>query len=295
MSNDTEPTQNEPAIGIIGGSGLYEMEELEVTARHELETPYGLPSGAVVEGRLGGRRVCFLARHGAGHRLLAHEINHRANVWALRSLNVRWAISITAVGSLREDYRPRDVVVPDQLGDRTGKGNLHTFFGRGIAAHIGFADPYSAEMRRVLLQAAQQQGATVHDGGAYLCMNGPAFSTRAEAKMHRMLGFDIIGMTNAPEARLCREAEIALATLALVTDYDCWKTDEAPVDVSSVIANLHANSALARRIVQNIVPLIASTPDLPEHRSLDTAILTPRELWPEQRRKDMLPILSRFG
>lgn len=290
-----ESLNQEPAIGIIGGSGLYEMAELQVEAQHDLQTPYGAPSGVIIEGKLSGRRVCFLARHGAGHRLLAHEINHRANVWALRSINVRWAVSITAVGSLREDYKPRDVVVPDQLGDRTGKGDEQTFFGRGIAAHIGFADPYSHEMRRVLLLAAQQHEANVHDGGAYLCMNGPAFSTRAEAKMHRMLGFDIIGMTNAPEAKLCREAEIALATLALVTDYDCWKTDEAPVDVASVIANLHANSALARRIVQGVVPLITSTPDLPEHRSLDTAILTPRDHWPENRRQEMLPLLARFG
>jgi 5'-methylthioadenosine phosphorylase len=284
----------EPAIGIIGGSGLYEMDSLEDVARRTVSTPFGPPSDEIIEGRLHGRRVCFLPRHGKGHRLLASEINHRANIWALRSRNVRWVVSVTAVGSLREELAPRDVVVPDQLMDRSGKGDLHTFFGNGIAAHVSFADPYSAEMRRLLLEAAARHTENLHDGGTYVSMNGPAFSTRAESNMHRALGFDLIGMTNAGEARLCREAEIAMATLALVTDYDCWKTDEAAVDVASVIANLQANSGLAKEIIRTVIPTIPQAPDWPEHHSLETAIMTPVSLWPPATRKNLEPILSRF-
>lgn len=286
---------HEPAIGIIGGSGLYEMEGFEEISEQSVTTPFGDPSDQLVSGRIGGRRVCFLPRHGVGHRLMPHEINHRANVWALRSLGVRWVVSVTAVGSLREELAPRDIVVPDQLIDRTGTAGKHTFFGNGIAAHIGFADPYCAELREILLAAARSLAPKVHDGGAYLCMNGPAFSTRAEAHFHRLNGADIIGMTNGPEARLCREAEIAAATLALVTDYDCWKTDEVAVEVEAVIENLHANSAMAKRIIRAAVASIPETPSSPSHRVLDTAIFTPRTLWPEQTAKDLAPIVGRFG
>jgi 5'-methylthioadenosine phosphorylase len=285
---------DEPAVGIVGGSGLYEMEGFEEISEQAVATPFGDPSDNLVSGRIGGRRVCFLPRHGVGHRLMPHEINHRANVWALRSLGVRWVISVTAVGSLREELAPRDIVVPDQLIDRTGTAGKHTFFGNGIAAHIGFADPYCAELREILLAAARPLAPKVHDGGAYLCMNGPAFSTRAEANFHRMNGADVIGMTNGPEARLCREAEIAAATLALVTDYDCWKTDEAAVEVETVIENLHANSAMAKRIIRAAVAAIPETPDGPCHRVLDTAIFTPRALWPEQAARDLSPILGRL-
>jgi 5'-methylthioadenosine phosphorylase len=285
---------NEPAVGIIGGSGLYEMEGFEEISEQAVATPFGDPSDKLVSGRIGGRRVCFLPRHGVGHRLMPHEINHRANVWALRSLGVRWVVSVTAVGSLREELAPRDIVVPDQLIDRTGTAGKHTFFGNGIAAHIGFADPYCAELREILLAAARPLAPKVHDGGAYLCMNGPAFSTRAEANFHRMNGADVIGMTNGPEARLCREAEIAAATLALVTDYDCWKTDEAAVEVETVIENLHANSAMAKRIIRAAVAAIPETPDGPCHRVLDTAIFTARAAWPENTARDLAPILGRF-
>jgi 5'-methylthioadenosine phosphorylase len=226
---------------------------------------------------------------------MPHEINHRANIWALRSLGVRWVVSVTAVGSLREELAPRDIVVPGQLIDRTGTAGKHTFFGNGIAAHIGFADPYCSELREILLSAARPLAPKVHDGGAYLCMNGPAFSTRAEAHFHRLNGADIIGMTNGPEARLCREAEIAAATLALVTDYDCWKTDEVAVEVETVIENLHANSAMAKRIIRAAIAAIPETPASPCHRVLDTAIFTPRALWPEQSARDLAPILGRFG
>ncbi len=293
MTSPSEKT--EPAIAFIGGSGLYQIDPLEDPVAHEITTPFGDPSGPVVEGRLGGRRVCFLPRHGHGHRLLAHEINHRANIWALRSLGVRWAVSITAVGSLRERYAPRHAVVPHQLVDRTGRAHEFTFFGHGIAAHIGFADPYCQPLREILLEKSAAAGATVHDGGIYTCMNGPAFSTRAEAKMHRDLGFDLIGMTNAPEARLCREAEIAMATLAFVTDYDCWNHHEAAVDVAGVIENLMANAGLAKSLIPAITSAIPDTPGWPEHHALDTAILTPREHWPAGRVTDLEPLLRRLA
>ena len=288
-------TTQEPAIGIIGGSGLYEMEGFEGISQLSITTPFGDPSDNVISGTLHGRRVCFLPRHGVGHRVLPHEINHRANIWALRSLGVRWVISVTAVGSLREELAPRDIVVPDQLIDRTGTGAKHTFFGNGIAAHVGFADPYCADLRGNLLTAARPLAPKIHDGGTYICMNGPAFSTRAEANFHRLIGADIIGMTNAPEARLCREAEIAAAALALVTDYDCWKEDEAAVEVHTVIENLHANSAMAQQIIRAAVALIPETPDGPCHRVLDTAIFTARAAWPEKTARDLAPILGRFG
>ncbi len=280
-----------PSLAIIGGSGLYEIESLEVIARHSIETPFGPPSDEIIEGKLEDRTVFFLPRHGKGHRLLAHEINHRANIWALRSLGVRFAVSVTAVGSLREEMAPRDVVIPDQINDRTGRAHENTFFGNGIAAHVSFADPYSGGMRDLLLEAAVQHTDRLHNGGTYVSMNGPAFSTRAESNMHRALGFDLIGMTNAPEARLCREAEIALATLCLVTDYDCWKTDEAAVDVASVIANLHANSALAKEIIRTLVPNVPSEATWPEHSALATAILTPQANWPEETKKNLAPLL----
>jgi 5'-methylthioadenosine phosphorylase len=290
----TEPAGG-PVIGVIGGSGLYEMEGFEDVAEREIRTPFGEPSDRIVTGKLGGRRVCFLPRHGVGHRLLPTEINHRANVWALRSLGVRWVISVTAVGSLREEMAPRDIVVPDQLLDRTGTAGGHTFFGRGIVAHIGFADPYCGDLRKILHRAAITSGARAHDGGTYLCMNGPAFSTRAEANFHRAIGADIIGMTNGPEARLCREAEISCAALALVTDYDCWKPDAAAVEVEAVIANLHANSALAKRIVREAIAVIPETPESASHRALDTALLTARQLWPAETVEELAPILERFG
>jgi 5'-methylthioadenosine phosphorylase len=280
------------AVGIIGGSGLYEMDALEGVEKIHLTTPFGDPSDAVVTGTISGRRVCFLPRHGVGHRLMPHEINHRANLWALRSLGVRWVISVTAVGSLREELAPRDIVVPDQLLDRTGTAARHTFFGNGIAAHVGFAEPYCRDLRKVLLEAARRHAPRVHDGGTYLCMNGPAFSTRAEATMHRMIGADIIGMTNGPEARLCREAEIAAGVLALVTDYDCWKQDEAAVDVGTVIENLHANSAMAKAVIRSVVEAVPLSPTSAAHFALDDAIFTARKDWPEETVKNLAPILG---
>jgi len=287
--------ESEPAIGIIGGSGLYQIEGFEEITEQAVTTPFGDPSDKIIMGRIAGRRVCFLPRHGVGHRLLPHEINHQANIWALRSLGVRWVISVTAVGSLREEFGPRDIVIPHQLLDRTATAAKHTFFGNGIAAHVGFADPYCEKLRTNLLDAVRSLAPTVHESGTYLCMNGPAFSTRAEAAFHRQNGADIIGMTNGPEARLCREAEIAAATLALITDYDCWKPDEAAVEVETVLENLHANSAMAKRIIQAIITRIPVQPDSVCHCALDRAIFTPRELWPAKTAQDLAPILGRFG
>lgn len=289
------PAESSPAaIGVIGGSGLYEMEGLENLGKRSVRTPFGDPSDQLIAGTLHGRRVVFLPRHGVGHRILPHEINHKANIWALRSLGVRWLISVTAVGSLREEMPPRDIVVPDQIIDRTGTAARHTFFGNGIAAHVGFADPYCPDLRALILQAARPLTPRLHEKGTLMTMNGPAFSTRAEAHMHRMMGADLIGMTNAPEARLAREAEISMAAIALVTDYDCWKEDEEPVDVETVIGHMQANSALAKTIVRKTIELIPETPASASHRALDSAIMTPGNLWPRETLEALAPVLGRF-
>ena len=282
----------EHGIGVIGGSGLYEMEGFEQQEERVVETPYGAPSDALMGGRMGGRQVWFLPRHGRGHRILPHEINHRANIWALRSLGVRWIVCVTAVGSLKEEYAPRSIVLPDQYYDRTSRRDQHTFFGGGIAAHISFGEPTSRQLRTMLLHAALEEEADVSLGGTYVNMDGPAFSTRAESEANREFGFDVIGMTNLPEAKLAREAEIALATLAMVTDYDCWKDEE--VNVQTVIGHMKANAGVAQKIVARVVAEIPAEPDWPEHEALENAIMTPKELWPEERRKELAPLLGRF-
>src|SRR5438046_6360877 len=203
-----------PAIGIIGGSGLYQMEELHGATEYKIDTPFGSPSDVLIGGELSGRQVYFLPPHGRGHRILPHELNHRANIYALRSLNVRWIICVTAVGSLQEKYAPRDVLLPSQFFDRTSLRASHTFFGEGIAAHVSFADPISPKLRELVAEAGSGSGVNIHNGGTYVNMDGPAFSTRAESEFNRRNGFDVIGMTNLPEAKLAREAELALATMA---------------------------------------------------------------------------------
>jgi 5'-methylthioadenosine phosphorylase len=283
-----------PAIGIIGGSGLYEMDGFTQTEERWIDTPFGSPSDALIGGEMSGRQVWFLPRHARGHRLLPTEINHRANLWALRSLGVRWIMCVTAVGSLKEQYHPRHVVLPDQLFDRTSRREHHTFFGGGIVAHVSFGDPFSKNLRAILHNSATAQGATVHDGGTYVNMDGPAFSTRAESEANRQLGFDVIGMTNLPEAKLARESEIALATLAMITDFDCWKTDEGPVTAGAVMEHLHANVDMAKRIIATALPQIPVKPSWPEHASLDGAIMTPRSLWPESRIEELRPLLGKF-
>lgn len=286
---------SDPAIGVIGGSGLYQLDGLSDVREHWVETPFGKPSDAIMGGQLAGRQVYFLPRHGRGHRILPHELNHRANIFALRSLGVRWILCITAVGSLQEQYPPRHLVLPDQFYDRTSRRCDHTFFGNGIAAHVGFADPISAGLRTLLHASAQSLGLPAHNGGTYVNMDGPAFSTRAESEVYRKLGFDVIGMTNLGEAKLAREAEIALATAAMVTDYDCWKLDEEPVSADTVMGHVSANAATAKRLLAEVIPRIPRLADWPEHRALDSALVTDRKLWPESTRQSLLPILERFA
>ena len=283
-----------PAIGIIGGSGLYQIDGFTGVADRVVPTPFGPPSDVIIGGTLHGRSVFFLPRHGRGHRIAPHEINHRANIWALRSLGVRWIIAVTAVGSLQEQYRPRDVVLPDQFFDRTSRREHHTFFGNGIVAHPSFAEPISGGLRKILASACAESGRRFHDGGTYVNMDGPAFSTRAESLLNRQLGFAVIGMTNLPEAKLARESEIALATLAMITDYDCWKSDEEPVTADAITAHLHANVETAKDILARAIPLVPAEPGWPEHRSLDSALVTSRELWPEETVKNLGVILERF-
>ncbi|HEY4257585.1 MAG TPA: S-methyl-5'-thioadenosine phosphorylase [Candidatus Udaeobacter sp.] len=283
-----------PAIGIIGGSGLYQMEEVQGVTEHQISTPFGPPSDTLVGGTLSGRQVYFLPRHGRGHRILPHEINHRGNIYALRSLNVRWIISVAAVGSLQEKYTPRDVVLPSQFYDRTSNRAAHTFFGEGIAAHIAFAEPISANLRSLLAESARSLGVTVYNGGTYVNMDGPAFSTRAESEFNRRNGFDVIAMTNLPEAKLAREAEIAFATMAMITDYDCWKVEEEPVSAQTVLSHLVANAETARRVIVDVIPRIPTAPNWPEHFALDTALVTDRKLWPKTTVEKLRPILERF-
>ena len=286
--------QKVPAIGIIGGSGLYQMEELRDSTEHTVDTPFGSPSDVLVGGTLGGRQVYFLPRHGRGHRILPNEINYRANIYALRALNVRWIISVAAVGSLQEKYAPRDVVLPSQFYDRTSNRAGHTFFGGGIVAHVGFAEPISANLRNILAESARSLGYTVHNGGTYVNMDGPAFSTRAESELNHRNGFDVIAMTNLPEAKLAREAEIAFATMAMITDYDSWKIEEEPVSADIVLSHLLANAETARRVIVNVVPQIPRDPNWPEHFALDRALVTERKFWPKATVERLGPILARF-
>lgn len=283
-----------PAIGVIGGSGLYQIEELSDATEHNVDTPFGSPSDILVGGKISGREVYFLPRHGRGHRILPHEINHRANIYALRLLNVRWIISVAAVGSLQEKYVPRDVVLPSQFYDRTSQRATHTFFGEGIAAHIAFAEPISADLRNLLAESARSLGVTVHNGGTYVNMDGPAFSTRAESEFNHCNGFDVIAMTNLPEAKLAREAEIAFATMAMITDYDSWKVEEEAVSAEIVLSHLVANAETARRVIVDVIPQIPTEPNWPEHSALDTALVTDRKLWPQATVEKLRPILARF-
>jgi 5'-methylthioadenosine phosphorylase len=283
-----------PSIGIIGGSGLYQIDGLTGARDITLATPFGPPSDSIVSGQLAGRQVYFLPRHGRGHRIMPHELNHRANIYALRSLGVRWIICVTAVGSLQPQYEPRHIVLPSQFFDRTSRRTEHTFFGGGIVAHVAFAEPISAGLRHIIARAGAALGHTIHNGGTYVNMDGPAFSTRAESETHRKMGFDVIGMTNVGEARLAREAEIALATMAMITDYDCWKVDDEPVTAKMVFDNLLTNAATARDILPRVIEQIPAEPDWPEHRSLDNALVTSKDLWPPETVEKLRPIIGRF-
>ena len=287
--------ENEPsAIGIIGGSGLYQMEEVRNATEQDIDTPFGSPSDTLIGGKVSGRQVYFLPRHGRGHRILPHELNHRANIYALRSLDVRWIISVGAVGSLQEKYAPRDVLLPSQFYDRTSRPTAHTFFGEGIAAHIAFAEPISTKLRNLLAESARSLGVTVHNGGTYVNMDGPAFSTRAESEFNRQNGFDVIGMTNLPEAKLAREAEIAFAAMAMITDYDCWKVEEEAVSAQTVLSHLIANAETAKKVLLDVIPRMPMEPNWPEHFALDSALVTDRKLWPAATIQKLQPILGRF-
>jgi 5'-methylthioadenosine phosphorylase len=282
------------AIGLIGGSGLYALSGLSDAREVRLSTPFGDPSDAFFLGTVGDKSVAFLARHGRNHRLLPGEINYRANLYAMKVLGVERILSASAVGSMKEAIRPRDVVVPDQFIDRTQR-RVATFFGGGIAAHVAFADPICPETRRVLCEAAIAAGATAHDGGTYVCMEGPAFSTRAESRLYRSWGVDVIGMTNLTEAKLAREAEICYATLALVTDYDCWHEEEADVSVIGVLENLRANAALAAATLR------AAVLALPRSRTacgcaeaLAHAIITPSDAISREARARLGVLLDKY-
>jgi len=281
-------------IGIIGGSGLYSIEGFTEQKWVKVKTPFGSPSDELLTGRLGGSEVVFLPRHARGHRILPSELNHRANIWAMKSLDVAWIISASAVGSLQKKYKPCEIVLVDQFLDRTKRSFEHTFFGRGIVGHIAFADPVCEELRQLLLKAGRKVKAKIHDGGTYVNMDGPAFSTRAESITNHKLGYDVIGMTNLGEAKCAREAEIAYATLAMITDYDCWKADEAHVTVEMVIENLKRNAATAKAIIQNVIATIPEEPGWPCHGALKNAIMTERSLWPRKTVAELKPILAKY-
>jgi 5'-methylthioadenosine phosphorylase len=282
-------------IGIIGGSGLYHIEAFIKQKWVKVETPFGVPSDDFLTGELADRSVVFLPRHGRGHRILPSELNHRANIWAMKKLGVAWIISVSAVGSLQARFRPCDIVLIDQFVDRTKKSLEHTFFGRGIVAHISFADPICEELRELLLHTAGACGASVHDGGTYVNMEGPAFSTRAESLANHKLGFDVIGMTNLGEAKCAREAEIAYATMAMVTDYDCWKVDEAHVTVELVVEFLHRNAESARKIILATIPQIPTEPNWPCHSALKNAILTDKKFWPVKTKAELKLLLEKYS
>jgi 5'-methylthioadenosine phosphorylase len=284
---------SEIKIGVIGGSGLYQMEGMEVLAERHVETPFGDPSDAYIIGRVGGREVAFLPRHGRGHRLLPSELNYRANIYGLKVLGVEWIVSVSAVGSLQERYRPTDFVVPDQFYDRT-RHRPDTFFGRGLVAHVSLAHPVCGRLSRCVVEGARAAGATVHEGGTYLCMEGPTFSTRAESEEYRRRGFDIIGMTNLQEAKLAREAEMSYATMALVTDYDCWHEEEADVSGTAVMEVVAQNVRMAQEALRGIVARVPVEEASPFRGILAHSLITEKSVVPTETLTALEPIIGRY-
>ncbi len=280
-------------IGVIGGSGLYEMEGLKVIEEVVLETPFGKPSDAYLLGELEGRRLVFLPRHGRGHRFSPSEINFRANIWGMKKLGVQQIIAVSAVGSMRETIRPGDMVIIDQFVDRT-RGRISTFFSDGVVANITFADPLCPSLRKNLIAAGRAAGATVHEKGTYLCMEGPQFSTRAESNLYRQWGVDVIGMTNLQEAKLAREAELCYATIALSTDYDCWHESHEDVTIEAVLTVLKKNVETAKVIIRKTVTELPSTRDCSCGTSLQNAIITDRKLIPEETRRRLEVIAGKY-
>ncbi len=284
---------NAPAVAVIGGSGLYDLDNLQEVREHRVDTPFGAPSDAIVEGRIGDRRMLFISRHGRGHRFLPTEVNYRANLFALKALGAAQVISISAVGSLREEIRPGDLVVVDQFIDRT-KGRPSTFFGGGIVGHVEMADPVCPDLAAALVRAAASlDGVTVHEKKTLMVMEGPAFSTRAESFMHRQLGVDLIGMTAMPEAKLAREAELCYATLALSTDYDCWHETEESVTAGAVLEVIRRNTANARKVVEMMAALAPKERTCGCPNALDYALLTDKQVIPDDTLEKMKPIFGR--
>lgn len=283
----------EKLIGIIGGSGLYQLEGIEGLREEEVETPFGKPSDRYLVGRLEDRPVAFLPRHGKGHRLMPSEINFRANIYGLKKLGAEWIISVGAVGSMKEELKTREILIPDQFFDRT-RGRVSTFFGRGIAAHVSFADPTCSDLNEVLYRAGQEVGATVHKGGTYLCIEGPQFSTRAESRIYRQWGVDVIGMTNLTEAKLAREAEICYAALALISDYDVWHETEEDVSVESVVGVLLENVQTSKRILHRAILSVPEMRRCPCAHALKDAIITSPQAMPKETRRDLELLIGRY-
>jgi 5'-methylthioadenosine phosphorylase len=282
-----------PAVGIVGGSGLYELPGLTDVRWRRVRTPFGEPSDAYGVGTLAGRRVVFLPRHGRGHRLMPSELNFRANIWGLKSLGVEWVLAVSAVGSMKEAIRPLDLVIPDQFFDQT-KRRVSSFFGDGIVAHVGMAEPVCPELATSLEKAARQTGATVHRGGTYLCIEGPQFSSKAESRIFRSWGVDVIGMTNMPEAKLAREAELCYATLALVTDYDVWHAEHDAVTVEAVIQNLVRNVTTAKAVLTHVIPTIPVPRACACSRLLENAVITHPQAFPPRTRRRLQLLLGKY-
>ncbi|HUU51127.1 MAG TPA: S-methyl-5'-thioadenosine phosphorylase [Nitrospinota bacterium] len=280
-------------IGVIGGSGLYKMEGLEVIEKKNLSTPFGDPSDSFIIGSLDGADVVFLPRHGTGHRILPSELNFRANIYGMKELGAEWIISVSAVGSMKENLYPGDIVIPDQFFDRTKK-RINTFFGDGVVAHVPFADPVCPDLSSILFKAGEKIGAKIHKGGTYLCIEGPQFSTRAESKTYRAWGVDIIGMTNIPEAKLAREAEICYATVALVTDFDCWHESEEDVKIDAVLEIMNKNINTAKSIIKKAVKMISDKRTCICSEALKHTILTSKESIPEKTKKNLEIIIGKY-
>jgi 5'-methylthioadenosine phosphorylase len=280
-------------IGIIGGSGLYDMADLTEREERRVETPFGEPSAPYVIGTLRGKRVAFLARHGLGHRLSPSELNYRANIFGFKTLGVEYIVSASAVGSLKEQYKPMDLLIPDQFFDRT-KGRVSTFFGEGLVAHVGFAHPFCAPLSGIAIRAARAAEATVHEGGTYVCMEGPQFSTLAESNLYRSWGMDVIGMTNLQEAKLAREAEICYSTIALITDYDCWHPDHDQVTVEMIIANLTQNARTAQQVIASAVAMLPFERTCDCASALRHALITRPDAVPASTRQKLAPIVGKY-
>jgi 5'-methylthioadenosine phosphorylase len=287
------PAPGGVSIGIIGGSGLYSMPGLSDVREVRVKTPFGAPSDALVIGTLEGKRVAFLARHGRGHRILPSEINFRANIYALKSLGAERVISVSAVGSLKEDLRPLEFLVPDQFFDRT-KHRVSTFFGEGLVAHVSFDKPTCADLSHVLSEACHRAGVTLHRGGTYVCIEGPQFSTLAEAHVHRQLRFDVVGMTNATEAKLAREAELCYATVAMITDYDCWHPEHESVTGAQIIENLNRNVDNARRVIREAVRAVPAERSCKCGSALRHALITDAKLVPASTKKRLALLVGKY-